>query len=68
MNQKDKSQFLDEFEGTNSCLYIRSRPRTDILDCMNQRYPTRAIMDDEYFIETTKEYFKQKRNHNTQIQ
>jgi len=51
MNQKDKSQFLDEFE-----------------DCMNQRYPTRAIMDDEYFVETTKEYFKQKRNHNTQIQ
>ena len=42
--------------------------RTNILDCMNQRYPTRAIMDDEYFIETTKEYFKQKRNHNTQIQ
>lgn len=51
MNQKDKPQFLYEFE-----------------ECMNQRYPTRAIMDDEYFIETTKEYFKQKRNHNTQIQ
>lgn len=39
-----------------------------VKDCMNQRYPTRAIMDDEYFVETTKEYFKQKRNHNTQIQ
>ena len=44
------------------------RKKTSISDCMNQRYPTRAIMDDEYFIETTKEYFKQKRNHNTQIQ
>lgn len=62
LTQKDRQTFLYEFEGKDPDAFTI----TIFLECLNQRFPTRSGME-EYQVETTREYFKNKHKNTTAI-
>ena len=62
LTQKDRQTFLYEFEGK----VFKPFNTQNLLECLNQRFPTRSGME-EYQVETTREYFKNKHKNTTAI-
>ena len=65
LTQKDRQTFLYEFEGETDYNCPKSLI-SHSLECLNQRFPTRSGME-EYQVETTREYFKNKHKNTTAI-